>query len=179
MCHRIFSVIFTIFGSFIFVESAFYQFRNSQSIKTLCDYLLRIIVFRKISSTPLQCVGLLEYLQSSREGGRSQERVAASMTVRGMETANRRSDSAREEMKMLRAVLSSGRHTAASITARLPGTAECYWCYWISGMYFYFGEFSLKMFNLENKSFAFAQQMLYKCAVYGIASLNVNMLNKP
>ena len=56
----------------------------------------------------------------------SQERVAASMTVRGMETANRRSDSAREEMKMLRAVLSSGRHTAASITARLPGTAEYY-----------------------------------------------------
>ena len=120
-----------------------------------------------------------EYLQSSREGGRSQERVAASMTVRGMETANRRSDSAREEMKMLRAVLSSGRHTAASITARLPGTAECYWCYWISGMYCYFEEFSLKMFNLENKSFAFAQEMLYKCAVYGIASLNVNMLNKP
>ena len=35
------------------------------------------------------------------------------------------------------------------------------------------------MFNLENKSFAFAQEMLYKCAVYGIASLNVNMLNKP
>ena len=70
-----------------------------------------------------------EYLQSSREGGMSQERVAASMTVRGMETANRRSDSAREEMKMLRAVLSSGRHTAASITARLPGTKEYYWCY--------------------------------------------------
>ena len=86
------------------------------------------MLFRKISSTPLQC-SVWEYLQSSREGGMSQERVAASMTVRGMETANRRSDSAREEMKMLRAVLSSGRHTAASITARLPGTAEYYWCY--------------------------------------------------
>ena len=67
MCHRIFSVIFTIFGSFIFVESAFYHFRTSQSIKTLCDYLLRIIVFRKISSTPLQCVGVPAELQGGRQ----------------------------------------------------------------------------------------------------------------
>ena len=37
----------------------------------------------------------------------------------------------------------------------------------------------MKMFNLENKTFAFAPQMLYNCAVYGISSLNVNMLNKP
>ena len=45
------------------------------------------------------------------------------MTVRGMETENRRSERARLEMKMLRGVRSSGRHTAA-ITARLPGTAH-------------------------------------------------------
>ena len=49
-----------------------------------------------------------------------------------------------------------------------PALPSIIWCYWISGMYCYFQEFSLKMFNLENKTFAFAQQMLYKCAVYGI-----------
>ena len=63
------------------------------------------------------------HLQRWREGGRSQERVAASMTVRGMERENRRSEKARLETRMLRGVRSSGRHTA-TITARLPGTAH-------------------------------------------------------
>ena len=63
------------------------------------------------------------HLQRCREGGRSQERVAASMTVRGMETENRRSEKARLEIRRFLGVRSSGRHTA-TITARLPGTAH-------------------------------------------------------
>ena len=63
------------------------------------------------------------HLQRWREGGRSQERVAASITVMGMERENRRSEKARLETRMLRGVRSSGRHTA-TITARLPGTAN-------------------------------------------------------
>ena len=63
------------------------------------------------------------HLQRWREGGRSQDRVAASMTVSGMERENRRSESARLEIRRLRGVRSSGRHTA-TITARLPGTAH-------------------------------------------------------
>ena len=81
-------------------------------------------LFVVISNITTQVSEVSQHLQSSREGGISQESVAASITVKGMESANRRSESARLEMKMLRAVLSSGRHTAASITARLPGTAR-------------------------------------------------------
>ena len=64
---------------------------------------------------------LVRHLHSSREGGRSQERVAASVTVRGMETENRRSERASSETRRFRGVRSSARHTA-STTARLPGT---------------------------------------------------------
>ena len=81
-------------------------------------------LFVVISNITTQVSEVSQHLQSSREGGISQESVAASITVKGMESANRRSESARLEMKMLRAVLSSGRQTAASITARLPGTAR-------------------------------------------------------
>ena len=64
----------------------------------------------------------VSYRQRLTESGRIQDLVTASLTVKGMDRVNRRSDKARLKMKMWRAVLISLRHTAAIMTHRLPGT---------------------------------------------------------
>ena len=62
------------------------------------------------------------YLQASSDWGKGQILVMASMTVKGMEVARRKSDKARLKMKMFLAVLISFLRSTVSITSRLPNT---------------------------------------------------------
>ena len=65
---------------------------------------------------------LLTYLQDASEVGKIQTFVRASVKVKGMERANKKSDKARLKMKILRAVRISFFHMATIITIMLEGT---------------------------------------------------------
>ena len=67
---------------------------------------------------------LVSYLQTDGESGRGHVQLRASMTVKGMVTAKRRSESARLKMKMFLAVLMTALRRTASITIRFPTTGE-------------------------------------------------------
>ena len=65
---------------------------------------------------------LLTYLQDASEVGKIQTFVRASVKVKGMERANKKSDKARLKMKIFRAVRISFFHMATIITIMLEGT---------------------------------------------------------
>ena len=63
------------------------------------------------------------HLQHIKQDGQGHAGVRASITVRGIEEASRKSEKARLKMKMFRAVLISFFQTTADITIKLPTTA--------------------------------------------------------
>ena len=64
----------------------------------------------------------MHHLQSAKDGRRVHDLVTASITVKGMERVNRRSDRAKLKMKMFLAVLISFLQIHAAITLTFPGT---------------------------------------------------------
>ena len=64
----------------------------------------------------------LLYLQAINDWGKGQILVKASMTVKGMEVASKKSDMARLKMKTFLAVLISFLRRTVDITVRLPRT---------------------------------------------------------
>ena len=178
MCHRIFSVIFTIFGSFIFVESAFRTFVLHNLLRhyvtTFFEYS---VVSQNLVDTFTVCWSTCRApgrAAGARRGWRRPWRWGGWRPRTGGRTARGRRWRCCAPSSALAGTPPPASPPGYPALPSIIGVIEFREC-----MYCYFVEFSLKMFNLENKTFAFAQQMLYKCAVYGIASLNVNMLNKP